>query len=60
MKRFLARLLLGRGSEYFDLIQIKGKLYRINIQPYVSVEGIMEIAANNGVFAAEDSKLENE
>lgn len=59
MKALLVKLLLGRKEKYFCLLQLRGKLYWVDIQPYVSAEDMMEIAANNGVFAAEDPKTED-
>lgn len=38
IKKLLIGLLIGRRNRYFGLVRIRGKVYRVDIQPYVSVE----------------------
>ena len=57
MKSFFARLILGKRKECFDFVKLKGKIYKINIEPYVPVEDIIKKAANN-IFTAKVSKKE--
>lgn len=47
MKSFLARMILGKRKECFDFVKLRGKVYKINIEPYIPVEDIIKKAANN-------------
>lgn len=55
-RRFLTRLLLGSKREYYEFTEIKGRMYVVAIQPYVSAEDIFKAAANSGVFTADNPK----
>ena len=57
MKNLFARLILGKRKECFDFVKLKGKVYKINIEPYISVEDTIKKAANN-IFTAKESKME--
>ena len=59
IKRLLIRLLLGKKKEIFDFVKIKGKVYMVSIQPYVSSEDLFKRAVNSGVFTADVSKAED-
>lgn len=52
MKWLLIKILLGRNKKYFSIINIRGIVYKVDIQPYESVEEIIEKATNSGVFMA--------
>lgn len=60
MKKLLIKLLLGNNKSYFNLVKLKGKIYKVDIQPYVSVKVMMKMAENSGVFTANSSKTEVE
>lgn len=53
MKKLLLRLILGWNSQYSNVVEMKGKLYKVDIYPYESIEDLMERATNNGVFMAQ-------
>ena len=58
IKKILARLLLGGKEEVYNLMLLKGRIYRVVIEPYISPEEMLKRAANNGVFAADEFKEE--
>lgn len=55
MRKLFLRLILGRNSQYFDVVKMRGQLYKVDIYPYESTEDLMERATNNGVFVAHKS-----
>lgn len=57
MKSLLARMILGKRKECFDFVKLKGKVYKINIEPYIPIEDTIKKAANN-IFTAKVSKKE--
>lgn len=59
LENLLIRLLLmGKKKEFFDFVKIKGKIYKVSIQPYVSPEELFKRAVNSGVFTADELKGE--
>lgn len=59
LENLLIRLLLmGKKKEFFDFVKIKGKIYKVSIQPYVSHEELFKRAVNSGVFTADELKKE--
>lgn len=59
IENILIRLLLmGKKKEFFDFVKIKGKIYKVSIQPYVSPEELFKRAVNSGVFTADELKEE--
>lgn len=54
----MIRLLMGKKKEFFDFVKIKGKIYRVSIQPYVSPGELFKRAVNSGVFTADELKEE--
>lgn len=59
-RAWLIRLLLGKKTEYYNFMEIKGRMYIVAIQPYMSAEDILKAAVNSGVFTAVDPKAEND
>lgn len=55
-RKFLIRILLGKRKEMCISMILKGSIYRIVIEPYVSSDEMLKRAANNGVFVADESK----
>ena len=55
-RKFMILLLLGRKKERSEIRRIRGRLYKISIEPYESVEDLMERAINSGVFMAHELK----
>ena len=51
-------LLMGKKKEFFDFVKIKGKIYKVSIQPYVSPEELFKRAVNSGAFTADELKEE--
>ena len=51
-------LLMGKKKEFFDFVKIKGKIYKVSIQPYVPLEDLFKRAVNSGVFTADELKKE--
>ena len=49
---------MGKKKEFFDFVKIKGKIYKVSIQPYVSPEELFKRAVNSGVFTADALKEE--
>ena len=59
IENILIRLLLmGKKKSLFDFVKIKGKIYKVSIQPYVSPEELFKRAVNSGVFTADELKKE--
>ena len=59
LENLLIRLLLmGKKKEFFDFVKIKGKIYKVSIQPYVPLEDLFKRAVNTGVFTADELKKE--
>lgn len=59
LENLLIRLLLiGKKKEFFDFVKIKGKIYKVSIQPYVPLEDLFKRAVNSGVFTADELKKE--
>ena len=58
IRKVLIRLLLGNKEELYSSMLLKGRIYRIVIEPYISPDEMLKRAANNGVFAAGQSKEE--
>ena len=58
LENILIRLLMGKKKEFFDFVKIKGKIYRVSIQPYVSPGELFKRAVNSGVFTADELKEE--
>lgn len=54
----LVRLLLGRKPGYYEFMKVKGRMYVVAIQPYVSAEDVFRAAVNSGVFTADNPKTE--
>lgn len=52
MRKLLVRLILGRRNKYFDVVEMKGKPYKVDICPYESSEDLIKRAASNGVLTA--------
>lgn len=48
----------GKKKEFFDFVKIKGKIYKVSIQPYVPLEDLFKRAVNSGVFTADELKKE--
>ncbi len=55
-RKFMILLLLGRKKERSEIRRIRGKLYKVSIEPYESVEDLLERATNSGVFMAHEIK----
>ena len=49
---------MGKKKEFFDFVKIKGKIYKVSIQPYVSPEELFKRAVNSGAFTADELKEE--
>ena len=49
---------MGKKKSLFDFVKIKGKIYKVSIQPYVSPEELFKRAVNSGVFTADELKKE--
>ena len=49
---------MGKEKEFFDFVKIKGKIYKVSIQPYVSPEELFKRAVNSGVFTTDELKEE--
>lgn len=59
IENILIRLLLmGKKKKFFDFVKIKGKIYKVSIQPYVSPEELFKRAVNSGVFTTDELKEE--
>ncbi len=59
IENILIRLLLmGKKKDFFDFVKIKGKIYKVSIQPYVPLEELFKRAVNSGVFTADELKGE--
>lgn len=59
IENILIRLLLmGKKKDFFDFVKIKGKIYKVSIQPYVPLEELFKRAVNSGVFTADELKEE--
>lgn len=59
IENILIRLLLmGKKKDFFDFVKIKGKIYKVSIQPYVPLEEFFKRAVNSGVFTADELKEE--
>lgn len=59
LENLLIRLLLmEKKKEFFDFVKIKGKIYKVSIQPYVPLEDLFKRAVNSGVFTADELKKE--
>ncbi len=59
LENLLIRLLLmGKKKEFFDFVKIKGKIYKVSIQPYVPLEDLFKRAVNSGVFTVDELKKE--
>lgn len=59
IENILIRLLLmGKKKDFFDFVKIKGKIYKVSIQPYVPLEELFKRAVNSGVFTADELKKE--
>ena len=53
----ITRLLLGKKRDLFTVMKIKGKVYGVSIQPYISPEDAFKEAVNSGVFTADNLKV---
>ena len=49
---------MGKKKDFFDFVKIKGKIYKVSIQPYVPLEELFKRAVNSGVFTADELKEE--
>lgn len=59
IENILIRLLLmGKKKDFFDFVKIKGKIYKVSIQPYVPLEELFKRAVNSGVFTTDELKEE--
>ena len=56
-EQLLLRLLLGKKRDLFTVMKIKGKVYGVSIQPYISPEDAFKEAVNSGVFTADNLKV---
>lgn len=55
IKKLLIGLLIGRRKHCFGLVRIRGIVYRVDIQQYVSVEEEIRGATNSSIFVAPKS-----
>ncbi len=59
-KHLLIWLLLGRKREYFNFLTIRGRVYKIDICPHVSLEELIKSAVNTEILTTQGELVKKE